>query len=256
MRTEAPTPNSTAKLWVIAREMLTLMILAIGSPGLVATIERLTRKTKREIKDWLCPLEALTRKLLLIDAAKLPRPSERRPAPQSWTPNRVRAYAKSLGRKPKRVHYADPNRPATWRVSFTLTLPKDTLDRKMRFDNGGPRIRRAGPPFLVRDVWRDQAAQARAAQLEAQREAKRANAAKHLAARMEAVRRAIEDPAPHAERLAQKLWRKRGGAARAARLIAEAPAPRRVRHFPEDALKLARHMARETVPLFMPADTS
>ncbi|MES1156531.1 MAG: hypothetical protein ABUL73_02015 [Alphaproteobacteria bacterium] len=83
MRTEAPTPNSTAQLWVIAREMLTMMILALESPGIVAAIERLTCKTKREIKDWLCPLETLTRKLLLIEAAKLPRPDGRRLAPHA-----------------------------------------------------------------------------------------------------------------------------------------------------------------------------
>jgi hypothetical protein len=231
-------PNSPS-LWTIAEEMLALMTMALGGPGVIAAIERLTRGVKREILDWLAPLELMVRKLLLVEAAKLPRFAEKPITPRALTLAMVRSWAK---RKKPRFMLVEPNRPSTWRISFRLALPPDPLARER--PDSAAQIRVLGRPLLVRDIHRDQAAAARKAAL-AQRSITRANnTLKRLAQRFEAVRRVIADPAPHALRLARILARKPRTALAAARRLANAPAPRRHRGFADLALIGAKLQAR------------
>jgi hypothetical protein len=106
-----------------------------------------------------------------------------------------------------------------------------------------------GAPVLVREVWREQAAQARTADLAARRIARAQNVSRRLAIRFEAVRRVIADPTPHAMRLARKLSRRRD-APEAARRLAEAPAPRRHRDFANFALAAVKLQALATPKAF------
>ncbi|MEJ0059653.1 MAG: hypothetical protein WDM79_08840 [Terricaulis sp.] len=244
MSLAAAHPNSDS-LWRIAEDMLALMTLALGGPGLIAAIERLTRSTKRDILDWLAPLELLVRRLLLVEAAKLPRPAEPRAMPRALALRLVKSW--QTRRKP-RLMPIEPNRPSTWRVSFRIALPPDPSERKRTDD--APHIHVLGRPSMVRDIWRDQAAEARKAAL-AKRSATRANTTlKRLAQRFEAVRRVIADPAPHALRLARVLARKARAAFAAARRLADAPAPRRHRGFANAALVGAKLQARASCEVF------
>jgi hypothetical protein len=86
------------------------------------------------------------------------------------------------------------------------------------------------------------------------------NAIRRLAVRAEALRRVIADPAPHAARLAKRLWKRGPDALFAAKRIAKAPYPRRVRKFDELALHGAKLHALVGAAAFGPvpriADTS
>ncbi|HVY85259.1 MAG TPA: hypothetical protein VG943_09000 [Caulobacterales bacterium] len=217
-------------LWTLLREMLSMMRLALGAPALIAAIEKLSPKTRRDILDWLEPLERLTRKLLLIEAAKLPKPAMAEKQQRLLTKARVTAYLARLGRAQSKRVVFDAKRSSTWRVSFALVIPPDPLDRKPPRELLLPCIRDIGPPILVAEIFRKRVDDAKRAQREARREAARALRARRLAERYEALCRVIAEPGPHVERLAHKLWRKRGAAAHKARLIAEARPPRRVRH--------------------------
>jgi hypothetical protein len=243
----APQDNHPS-LWLIAREMLTLATLALGAPGLIAAIERLTAKSRRDILDWLAPLELLVRKLLLLEAAKLPRLAEPRRTPRRLTLR----LALSLMRKRKtKKHIEDPNRPATWRVSFALPLPRE---RRYTPPPHKARISVLGRPVLVSEIHAEQAKQARANAVAACRAERAKNAARRLAQRFEAVRRVIADPAPHAARLARKLHRVGKDIVRVAQTLARAPSPRRNRGFAEAALVGATFEARAAV--MMLGDTS
>lgn len=215
-------PNRT-ELWHLARHLLTTMLLALGAPAAIADRATLTRPAKREIMAWLAPLECLVRKMLLIEAAALPRPAERPHAPRRISKAMIAAWTKKRARK---THVADPARPASWRVTFHLKIPRDPLDRKAPPDRTGPRMRPL-QTVLVRDIWSDRAQVGRERDNARRAEARKQAISRKLAERYEAVRRVIENPLPHAERLARILWRKRGAAAWAARRIAQTRLPRR-----------------------------
>jgi hypothetical protein len=246
MTDAAAHPNSSS-LWSIAREMFSLMLLALGAPGAIAAHDRLSRKYRREILDWLEPLELLVRKLLLVEAAKLPRPAERRKTPRALTLKLIQSWAR---RKPRRRAIIEPNRPATWRAPFRLLIPADPLYHPRPIESANPpRIRALGPPTLVREIWNARDEAARIANLAARRTARAKNATRRLALRFEAVRRVIDDPAPHAERLMRKLSRMPDPPA-AARRLAKAPAPRRHRAFANFALVAVKLQALTTPEAF------
>jgi hypothetical protein len=94
-------------------------------------------------------------------------------------------------------------------------------------EDRAPRIRLLGPPTLVREIWREQAADA-PAKPHRQRFAFDAEISVwRLARRVEALRRALDNPKPHARRLAHRLARCQPYERRScARRIACAPSPR------------------------------
>ena len=230
MHSAAALPNSP-HLWPIAQRLHVAMTIAIGAPGLIAAIETLTRALRRKILSWLAPMECAVRKLLLLEAQKLPRP---RSAPITRTQRKPRLPAR------RKIFVIDPARPSTWRASFRVLIPADPTLRRLP-DTHGPRIRRLTAE-TVREIWQDRAEEGRIAQRPARLAARRANALKRLAIRCEALRRVLEDPTRAIERLAARLFRMKGGEPqRAARRLANAPIPRCDRGIPQsffDAIKL------------------
>ncbi len=64
--------QSLETLWAKTRDILALMHMALGDPQVaVRPCETLASPSKRELRAWLAPLEALVRKLLLIEAQTL-----------------------------------------------------------------------------------------------------------------------------------------------------------------------------------------
>ncbi|MES1158998.1 MAG: hypothetical protein ABUL42_03800 [Terricaulis silvestris] len=231
-------------LWRFLRSTLSQMRIALGGPNLIAST-RLTPRSRREILDWLAPLERLVRKLLLIEAARLPLPAMREKQTQTYTPARIAAYVASVG-----AHEPRPLQRTRPVPQFALVIPPDPLDRKPKTEASLARIRRLGPPLLVRDICRDNIAAAESA-ARAQRLAQRDFGSAHrLAERYEALARAIEDPAPHIARMAKKLWSYRGAAAHKARLIAEARPVRRARAFDNADWTLITQAAVNIIPAF------
>ncbi|MEJ0061010.1 MAG: hypothetical protein WDM79_16160 [Terricaulis sp.] len=206
MTDAASHPNSSS-LWRIAREMFSLMLLALGAPTAIASIPRLNRKNRRDILDWLEPLELLVRKLLLVEAAKLPREAERRTKPRALTLTLVQSLIRRKQAQKRRA-FIDPHRPATWRAHFRLSIPADTRYRPPR-DASTPRIRDIGQPYLVSQIWSAREAQGRETRLAAQRIARAQNTPRAVwpcALKPCAVSSPIPRRTPSASRANSRAW--------------------------------------------------
>lgn len=173
-------PDLTS-LWRRLRAMFARAAGVIGRPQTLALIETLTRKRRHEIACWLARLECIARKLLFAEAATVTLPPEITQAAARGAKPRSRA------RKP-----FDPAQPNTWPARFRLAPPRD------------PRLVREDYAPRIRALW--------GATPTAPASAERAHAQAipkplHLAMRVEALRRMLENPQPHALRLARALRR-------------------------------------------------
>ena len=161
-----------SRFWPALRLALTLLRTTL------APLDTLDRRERANVRAWLRALEVLARKAVLIAARALtlgdarPRP---RPRPHTTAPAAPRA-----GKPPPRLR----------------------LWPKLR--RGRARVRQIGPPLLVREIWRERARAALAAQL-AKARLERKPFHVRFADRLDALERLIENPAPAARRLARKL---------------------------------------------------
>lgn len=205
----AAAPPSAAPLWTRVRAAFARAVAAIGAPTAIAALGLLSHALRRTIANRIALLEHIVRKLLLAEAARLQvhHPSSF-PTRESAIRNpgasgRVLAAARS----PK----LDLTRAETWPARFALAPPRD------------PRaVPEANAP-RIRSLW-DTSPNTRA-QPSAQRAPRTENTAFRLARRLEALRRVLDDPRPHAARLARVLMRLR-------------------RRYPEAALRFAMTTAR------------
>ncbi len=182
----------TPQLWAIARNAFARLSAAFGGAAAIAALDPLTRALRRELLAWLAPLEALVRKLILIEAA-----SFSGVAPLNVRKPPARA-AVSTRRAP------ECGAPEHWRAPFHMAVPPET--QRTIPEDRAPRIRVLGPPTLVREIWRELAsidppAAPRRAPIDPKVSVWR------LARRVEAVRRALDDPKSLARRLARRLAR-------------------------------------------------
>jgi hypothetical protein len=79
--TDAPTSREDA--WAHLFDIIAMVIALFGTPAAIAAQRLLRRATRIEIPHWLAPLEALARRLLLLEAAELPPRNAMRDAPDS-----------------------------------------------------------------------------------------------------------------------------------------------------------------------------
>jgi len=168
-------------LWRRARESFARAVDSFGAPVVIAVLRRLTRPLRRAIVARLCLLEHVVRKLLLAEAAAI-RSAELAAAvsgapaiaaPPAAPPTRqTQAFA---ARRERAVMKPDLYHPQSWRAPFAYGVPADPppqpLERK-------PRVLRNEDETAFR-----------------------------LARRLEALRRVLKDPLPHAARLANRLAR-------------------------------------------------
>jgi hypothetical protein len=194
--------DPTFQLWRIARVWLADAVRAFGAPPVIA--RELARGVRRTLTRRLKALEILLMKLLLVQAATLPRGVAHTQTPQPASSGLEASRACVSPRVPY-----DPEQSESWRVRFILRVPEPRVEVAAV---EGPRIRRLGPPLLVREAFRARAAHALWARMAALSAARynpcpireRAKAEK-LARRFEALRRAMANPAPYARRLRRKL---------------------------------------------------
>jgi hypothetical protein len=170
------TPDLILSLWTAARAMFARLRAAIGESAVIAGYARLNDGERRSIRVWLRPLEAMVRKIVLIEAMAL--------ALEPEAPSRPR-------RKTTRA------RAGKRRTSLRL-WPRNPPPSR------GPRIRALGPDIMVRDIYRDRARLALARHLSAIRGARTPEGLR-VAARIDALERVIARPRPAARRLARKL---------------------------------------------------
>ncbi|MGD9815939.1 MAG: hypothetical protein AB7F85_09430 [Hyphomonadaceae bacterium] len=159
-----------SRFWPALRLALTLLRATL------APLDTLDRRERAHVRAWLRALEGLARKAVLIAARAVTlSDAPARPRPNTATPAAPRA-----GKR----------------------LPRLRLWPKLR--RGRARVRQIGPPLLVREIWRERARAARAAQL-AKARLERKPFHIRFADRLDALERLIENPAPAARRLARKL---------------------------------------------------
>lgn len=108
MRPNALSCDLTRAGWATVAHLVTWVINLFGDASFLAALGPIRPKLRREILAWLRPAEALARKLLLIEAARLPKPNLPAPAPRVRPPARAR-----FGRR----GFAMPD-PADWPVAF------------------------------------------------------------------------------------------------------------------------------------------
>ena len=190
MNAPAP-PPPIAPLWERLRAAFQRVIARIGAPAAIALVTFASRNTRLNLLRQLAMLESLVRKLLLVEAAALEPPRAARGPRLIEIPIHARAFATINQRTARSVSQprpADLASPESWRATFTLSLPRDP---HMVSDRHAPRIRA---------LWGD-TAPAPVHQAPSQRTHRREDAFL-IARRFEALRRVLNDPAPHARRLA------------------------------------------------------
>jgi hypothetical protein len=178
--------QSLETLWLRAREILALMHLALGDPQALFDLVRPSRKQARELRTWLAPLEALVRKLLLIEAQTLrtagappAKPVQRTQPIQNETKSRRDAGGPS----------ADARMPS---ARFVFSIQRPPID---------PRICKGHGPRIMLELTRSPdfyRAQKRKTH-------KRLCLGVRLGLRYAALIRVIENPALFAKRLAKRI---------------------------------------------------
>jgi len=184
-------------LWLRLRSMFARASESIGAPHMLARLGALSRQRQHEIGCWIARLECIARKLLFAEASGLqPCSSFRTRASAIRNPGANAAPLRSATPRDdtpcQRATEIDPTQPHTWPARFKLAPPRDTLAVP---ESRAPRIRalwgsHAPPPTPP----------ARAA-------AQPTPMAVQFAFRVEALRRVLENPAPHVRRLARVLHR-------------------------------------------------
>jgi hypothetical protein len=113
-------PNPHAELWDHVKYLVQWFGALFGDPIQLAQTILLTRNERDAMAQWLRMIETLLRRVLLIEAAALPKPAFQARAPH---PRRQRR---------RRMIEHDAETPEAWRVSFHLIAraPRAALSRR------------------------------------------------------------------------------------------------------------------------------
>ncbi len=184
-------PPATTPLWARLRALFGRVIAAIGAPALIAALT-LAPGMRTGIVRQLALVELLARKLLLAEAAALaPATAPRGPrlveinlaASGLYTPTQIRRRTRARSS----VRAIDPANPETWSARFALAIPRD--ERAVQ-DRRAPRIRAlwgaTTTPHAPEPAPRQHTSEAF-----------------RIARRAEALRRMLNDPTSHVQRLAR-----------------------------------------------------
>lgn len=186
-------PSTLSALWTRTRAMFARALAAIGEPQAIAARTALTRETRRDIAGWLARLESIVRKLLLALAAGLVQEQRasaaRGPQLVVWQPRIIARPAQSGStHEHARQRVFDRAHPETWSARFALAPPRDP---RAVPESRAPRIRALWGPTPPPPA-------------PAPRPPRQVNEpALRFAVRLEALRRVLADPVPHAKRLAR-----------------------------------------------------
>lgn len=172
-------------LWRSARVMLNELFFRITGTT-PAHLNALKRRERKDLQDWLAALEAMVRKILLIEAAALGPPAPRRHG--STAPKHASENAGGTGAAAKRA------------PTFAL-LPAETRERQHP-----ARIRMLGAPTSLAELLRTKA---RAQRISALRDAPTRAPYASLANRISALARVIANPNAAIRALAERLRKSR-----------------------------------------------
>lgn len=265
--------TSLPALWEAAAYFMRWLIAMCGGPCALVAGGYLSLKERRQILFWLRPVEAVVRRLLVAEAARIAQRLHSARTQQAQAAAKpmqaARKNAQNWQRRAARprfcrVSFPDPENSAGWTVRFSASEPAGRMPRSApRFE---PRLRvldgesdahilapaalalaaarhrerlRAGEPVLS-------AAPAR--RLKPSRAAGNPWA---LAKRIEALIRVLSNPEPYARRLARRLRTNAARLAHACRPPPERPPGQRPR-YGEETLRRAGERALEALAAFDP----
>lgn len=178
----------TAPLWERLSALFNRVIAAIGAPAILAALT-FAPLMRTAIVRQITLIEILARKLLLAEAADLAAAPQRGPRLVEIQLNASGLYTPPPTRRPRRpsrMRAIDPTKPETWPARFALAIPRDS---RVVDDRRAPRIRaywNAAPPSAPERA-----------------PPQRTSDAFRIARRAEALRRMLNDPTPHVQRLAR-----------------------------------------------------
>jgi hypothetical protein len=156
------------------------------------------------------------------------------PYPLAPSPSRGGGIARCKSTGARRTHAFDAAKPETWRVRFALKPPRD------------PRLCKQRP--RIRALWGDYVAPQKPPP---RTQSRKTPSALRLAMRFEAVRRVLENPAPHVQRLALLMPRLcRRDRAAPMRYAAETAHPHRSDDIDPRLIVEAMGLALSAAPLF------
>jgi hypothetical protein len=207
-------------LWRVASQLLITLFNLLGEPQELARQHSMSAKDHKLASNWLRCVEALFRKLLLIEASHYEK---------HVTQTKLRQRAK----RQRREMAFFPESPEAWRVTFRI------------MERGRPRphgaMRKPSPVRALPNAGED----ARAPY----------HSAWPIAERFEALLRVHDNPAPYAERLARRLY---ANPERTASIVSEPPELQH-RIDPEPYADIGK-LLKDRAPVFaaaaIPSDTS
>ncbi|MEQ1817234.1 MAG: hypothetical protein ABL871_01390 [Terricaulis sp.] len=188
MNAAAPPPTTTA-LWDRLRATFARVIAAVGAPAAIALLSLSTRSTRLNILRQLFMLENLVRKLLFAELAARAAAMPSRAPHVTHIPVRPGLVIVNPARKraPRQPRPLDLAHPETWSAQFALAIPRDN---HLVRDRSAPRIRALWGPS------------ARPIEPPSRAPERQRSTPFRIARRFEALRRVLNDPAPHIRRLA------------------------------------------------------
>jgi hypothetical protein len=179
-------------LWLRLRSMFARASESIGAPQALARLGALSRQRQHEIGGWIARLECIARKLLFAEASALHHSSSFRTRDSAIRNPGANAPLRAATPPHNTRAEIDLTQPHTWPAHFKLAPPRDTHAVP---ESRAPRIRalwgQSTPP---------PSPPPRAA-------AHSTPTPLRFAFRIEALRRVLDNPAPHARRLARVLHR-------------------------------------------------
>lgn len=246
--------NSVPGLWETARWFMRWLVALCGNPCALVAVRHLSRRERRNVRFWLRPVEAMVRRLLIAEAAQIAQTLK--PAPER-TGRKGRRPVPGLSRgAPARP---DPEDSTSWQVRFSVGghSRAGASTARNRFH---PRVASLGSDAdvlalarlaLSAEQHRYRRHLAEALSTERQEHLsvplRPAENPWPLARRIEALIRVLENPIPHARRLARRLARRIADAGRIARTC-QPPPPRppgkRPRYGEEPLRRASEHALR------------
>ena len=175
-------------LWLRLRSMFARAAESIGAPQTLARLDALSRRRQHEIGCWIARLECIARKLLFAEASALPSFRTRASAIRNPGANAAPLQTPQHNTRAE----IDLTQPHTWPARFKLAPPRDTLAVP---ESRAPRIRALWGAYTPPPSPPPRAA------------AQSTPTPLRFAFRIEALRRVLDNPAPHARRLARVLHR-------------------------------------------------
>lgn len=193
------TADTVSRLWTAARALFARFGAAIGETAALAALDA---EDVRDIRLWLRTLEAMVRRIVLIEAIALVRRGDASDG-QADGRHGVRPPAVTLvALPPPSVRIlsqcaATPDAPRARRAMSLRLWPRSPA-------SAGPRVRDPGPPLFVREALADRARLAASRHMQNLRAMRRPEPAR-IVERIAALARIVERPLAAVRRLARKL---------------------------------------------------